>query len=60
MLERDSLVLETVKLAVEFGADVNAATIDGRTALDSAKAQKYETVAAFLESKGATAGIIKK
>jgi uncharacterized protein len=57
---RDEVVLETVKLAVELGADVNAAAVDGRTALDSAKAQKYEAVAAFLESKGATPGIAKK
>jgi ankyrin repeat protein len=58
--QRDSLVLETVKLAVELGADVNASTIDGRTALDVAKAQKLEAVVAFLESKGAAPGIIKK
>ena len=53
--ERDALVLETVKLAVELGADVNVASTDGRTALDSARAQKYEGVAAFLESRGAVA-----
>jgi uncharacterized protein len=58
--ERDALVLETVKLAIELGADLNVASADGRTALDSAKAQKYETVAAYLESKGATAGTSKK
>jgi len=51
--ERDALILETVTLAVELGADVNATTTDGRTALDSARAQKYEAVAAFLESRGA-------
>jgi ankyrin repeat protein len=54
--ERDALVLATVKLAVEQGADVNAASLDGRTALDSARAQKYEAIAAFLESRGAVAG----
>ena len=58
--QRDSLVLETVTLAVELGADVNTATIDGRTALDSAKAQKYEAVVAYLESKGATPGTTRK
>lgn len=52
---RDALVLETVKTAVELGAEVNVATIDGRTALDSARAQKYEAVAAFLELHGAKA-----
>jgi uncharacterized protein len=58
--QRDSLILETVTLAVELGADVNASTIDGRTALDSAKAQKYEAVVAYLESKGATPGTTRK
>jgi ankyrin repeat protein len=53
--ERDALVLETVKVAVELGTDVNAASIDGRTALDSARAQKYEAVAAFLVERGAPA-----
>jgi len=52
---RDALVLETVTLAVELGADVNVASTDGRTALDSARAQKYEAVAALLESRGALA-----
>jgi ankyrin repeat protein len=52
---RDALILESVKVAVELGADVNATTMDGRTALDSARAQKYAAVAAFLESRGATA-----
>jgi ankyrin repeat protein len=58
--QRDSLMLEAVTLAVELGADVNVATVDGRTALDIAKAQKYEAVAAYLESKGAIPGITKK
>ena len=53
--ERDALVLETVKVAAELGADVNVANVDGRTALDSARAQKYGAVAAFLEDKGAVA-----
>jgi ankyrin repeat protein len=51
--ERDALILETVTLAVDLGADINAATTDGRTALDSARAQKYEAVVAFLQSRGA-------
>ena len=42
--EREALTLEAVKLAVELGVDVNAANTDGRTALDAAKALKYETV----------------
>jgi ankyrin repeat protein len=53
--ERDALVLETVKLAVELGGDINLANVDGRTALDSARAQKYQAVAEFLESRGAVA-----
>jgi ankyrin repeat protein len=51
--DRDALILETVKVAVELGADVNVAGVDGRTALDSARAQKYQVVAAFLEERGA-------
>jgi ankyrin repeat protein len=51
--ERESMTLETVRLTVELGVDVNAANRDGRTALDGAKAQKYETVVAFLIDKGA-------
>jgi ankyrin repeat protein len=50
------LMLEAVKLAVELGADVNAANTDGRTALDAAKALKYDAVVAFLVEKGAKAG----
>jgi hypothetical protein len=51
--ERDALILETVKVAAELGADITVASTDGRTALDSARAQKYEAVVAFLESRGA-------
>lgn len=54
--ERETLALEAVKLAVELGIDVNAATTDGRTALDAARASKYESVVAFLGGKGARPG----
>jgi ankyrin repeat protein len=54
--EREALALETVKLAVELGVDVNAVSADGRTALDGAKAQRYESVIKFLTDKGAKAG----
>ena len=54
--QRDALVLETVKVAVELGADLNAATTDGRTALDSARAQNYDAVVSFLQERGAAAG----
>jgi ankyrin repeat protein len=50
---RETLTLEAVTLAVELGVDVNAANTDGRTALDAAKALKYESVVKFLVEKGA-------
>jgi ankyrin repeat protein len=49
--EREALSLEAVKVAFELGNDVNAATADGRTALDAAKALKYETVVKFLAER---------
>jgi len=58
--EREALTLEAVTLAVELGVDVHAANTDGRTALDAAKALKYDTVVAFLVEKGARPGAIKK
>src|SRR5207244_1008519 len=58
--EREALMLEAVTLAVELGADVNAANTDGRTALDAAKALRYESVVKFLTDKGAKPGIPKK
>jgi uncharacterized protein len=54
--ERERLVLEAVTLAVELGVDVNARNTDGRTALDAARALKYEPVVKFLVERGATAG----
>jgi ankyrin repeat protein len=51
--ERQALTLDAVKLAVELGVDVNAANTDGRTALDAAKALKYDTVVKFLVDNGA-------
>jgi ankyrin repeat protein len=56
--EREALTLEAVKVAVASGIDVNAADVDGRTALDGAKALKYESVVAFLVEKGARSGRI--
>jgi ankyrin repeat protein len=52
---RDALILETVTVAVELGADVNVPSTDGRTALDSARAQRYDAVASFLQARGAVA-----
>jgi ankyrin repeat protein len=57
--EREALMLETARLAVELGIDVNAASTDGRTALDAATALKYETVVKFLVEKGAKPGTKK-
>jgi ankyrin repeat protein len=54
--EREALMLEAVKLAAELGVDVNAANTDGRTALDAAKALKYDSVVKFLVEKGAKSG----
>ena len=54
--KRETLALEAVKLAVELGADVNAVNTDGRTALDAARASRFNSVVAFLQEKGAKAG----
>jgi ankyrin repeat protein len=54
--EREAPMLEAVKLAVELGVDVNVANTDGRTALDAARALKYESVATFLVEHGAKPG----
>ena len=58
--EREALTLEAVKLAAELGVDVNAASTDGRTALDAARVLKFDSVVKFLEGKGAKPGTIKK
>lgn len=58
--EREALTLEAVKLAAELGVDVNATDTEGRTALDAAKAQGYETVVEFLIGKGAKRGTQSK
>ena len=54
--EREALMLETVKLALELGVDVNAANTDGRTALDAAKSAKLESVIKLLVDNGARQG----
>jgi uncharacterized protein len=53
---REALLLESVKLAIELGVDVNVANTDGRTALDAARAFKLESVVKFLVDHGATEG----
>jgi len=54
--DREALTLEAVKLGAELGVDLNAAASNGRTALDAAKALKYESVVKFLVEKGAKSG----
>jgi len=54
--QREALTLDTVKLVAELGVDVNAANVDGRTALDAAKALKYQSVVDYLVEKGARTG----
>jgi uncharacterized protein len=58
--DREALMLEAVKIAVEQGVEVNAANTDGRTALDAARALKFESVAAFLVEHGGRPGAAKK
>lgn len=53
---REALTLETVKIAVELGVDVNATNTDGRTALDAARTQHFDSVVKFLSEKGAKPG----
>jgi ankyrin repeat protein len=58
--ERETLMLEAITLAVEHGVDVNLENIDGRTALDAARAQKFERVVKFLIEHGARPGTTKR
>jgi ankyrin repeat protein len=55
--EREAMILEAVQMALDAGVDVNAENTDGRRALDAARAQKLEKVAAFLVERGATPGV---
>jgi ankyrin repeat protein len=54
--EREALMLEAVRIAVEQGIDVNAVNTNGRSALDAARALKFERVASFLVEHGARPG----
>jgi ankyrin repeat protein len=51
--EREALVLESVRLIVELGVDVNAADTNGGTALQAAEARDYSSVVEYLMAKGA-------
>ncbi|HLI86576.1 MAG TPA: ankyrin repeat domain-containing protein [Bryobacteraceae bacterium] len=57
--QREALTLETVKTAVELGVDLNATTLDGRTALDGARNLKFQSVVQYLLEKGAKPGSAK-
>ena len=46
--QRDALMLDAVKVALELGADVNVTNTDGRTALDAARAVGNSSVVALL------------
>ncbi len=50
---RESLVLESVKVAVEAGVDLNLKNADGLSALTYAKTRRYESVVDFLIAAGA-------
>ena len=54
--QRELDTLEAVKIAVESGADLNLANTDGSTALDAAKALRYQSVVDYLTEKGAKPG----
>ena len=54
--QREAMALESVKLALELGADINAANDDGRTALDAANQLRYTSVAEFLTTNGGRLG----
>lgn len=58
--EREALMLESVRLAADHGVDLNARNSDGRTALDAARALKFESVAGFLAERGARSGTAGK
>ena len=44
-------------MLIERGVDVNATSVNGRTALDLAKGLKYNSVVAYLMEKGAKEGV---
>ena len=51
--EREVLALESVRLLVELGVDVNAANTNGGTALQAAEKLDYSSVVEDLLAKGA-------
>ena len=55
--ESEERRLEAVKVAVEFGADLNAANADGDTALHFVAGLGYDSIVKFLVEKGASLDI---
>ena len=51
--DRESLILDTVTVALRVGVDLNAGDATGQTALDFAKARRYDSVVALLLAAGA-------
>ena len=51
--DRQSLVLDSVRVAVSAGADINARNMEGQSALAFAKQRRYASVVAFLDATGA-------
>ena len=52
-VENERLVLESVRVAVEVGVDVNAVDDAGNTALHTAASRRLDTVVQFLADSGA-------
>ena len=53
-LEREALILEAVRIAVDLGVDVDARNGRGRTAAQAALGRGYDSVVEFLVAGGAS------
>jgi ankyrin repeat protein len=51
--EREALMLDAAKVAVEAGVDVRAANANGRTAADAAAALGFQSIVDYLVARGA-------
>ena len=51
--DRESLIVDSVLVALAAGAEVNAKNAEGETALAFAKQRRYESVVSILEAAGA-------
>ncbi len=52
--QREANTLETVKLLLDQGVDINYKNRDGKTALDGARTQRFQSVITYLTEHGAT------